>query len=1082
MTVEELKAKFTADTADFKAKLDGMKKQLSETGNISDNLQKTIDKGMKSSSEKTQAASRKLKDMNRKLEEQKAKLKDAITNTEIYTAKMDGLKDEFSRQNAEVERQRKVVRSLETAYGKIRSEVEKIGGKETLSKQLENAVNEADKLDAQIREIQSNINASKGGNLVFVGEELMSIDKAKIKIQELITQQETAVEKARQIDNAFASIGESNIKYASSEGLKKLKTEIAKAKKELEQLRTQANKTNSQIAQTAQKAANEYKKVEKANAVYEKLKAHIQQLQNKLINATSFAMRFKTAIASCGSVNTVFKKATSAIGGTIVKLRSVPIYLKNITASAKNSSSQLARLPNFFKRIAGAAAALSLARGIFGQLRSVISYYMSQNEALYERVNSLKMAFGQMLAPAIEVVVSAFEKLMPYLIAIGNAIMEVLSSLSIFAGFKETSSAIDGVTASTNALSKAQQELYGFDKITKQSDDSSSSSTTLPNYGTAEIGSIDEIISKITSSINNAMASIDWESVKNKAKSFASELSEAFNQLFNGIDWQLAGKTVSEGLNTVTTSINTFVDGVKWGDIGSDLAQSLNSAVSNLDWEGVGKTFSAKWKILTDTMKTAIEEFDFRNLGSGISEGINSWFDNISWEDVSGNISGAISGALETIAETLENVDWQSLATKTAEFVKGIKWGDMASSLFESLGAALGGIGSYIGELLSIGWQNFTDYWDNYISWGDTPGEIISGLFEGISDAVSNIGTWIKEHIFQPFIDGFKKAFGIASPAKEMKPMGGYIIDGLKEGLGDIWSKVKEKFDALKAKLKQWFTDKKAEISKGWKDFTSGVKDVKASISAKFSQKAEDVKKAWSDRTSGIKNKSATMKAAFSQKKEDVTKKWNSITSGVKNVSSTVSAKMWKTKEKINEWFYEKIGDILSWTSYVFMALASGKETVTNLWNKIKEWWGKKSVEVGLALKDGFSQAFQNILTNIVNMLNKVIDALNKVPGVDIKKIQVPQFAKGGIIDTPTLAMVGEAGKEAVMPLENNTGWISVLAGQIVQLMGGADYSGSGGAKTVVIPIYIGSKKISEVVIDDINKQTDATGRCPIRI
>lgn len=43
-------------------------------------------------------------------------------------------------------------------------------------------------------------------------------------------------------------------------------------------------------------------------------------------------------------------------------------------------------------------------------------------------------------------------------------------------------------------------------------------------------------------------------------------------------------------------------------------------------------------------------------------------------------------------------------------------------------------------------------------------------------------------------------------------------------------------------------------------------------------------------------------------------------------------------------------------------------------------------------------------------------------------------------MNSPTLAMVGERGKEAVMPLENNTGWITELAGQIVALMGfGAD-------------------------------------------
>lgn len=46
-----------------------------------------------------------------------------------------------------------------------------------------------------------------------------------------------------------------------------------------------------------------------------------------------------------------------------------------------------------------------------------------------------------------------------------------------------------------------------------------------------------------------------------------------------------------------------------------------------------------------------------------------------------------------------------------------------------------------------------------------------------------------------------------------------------------------------------------------------------------------------------------------------------------------------------------------------------------------------------------------------------------------------PAMAKGGIVDDPTLALVGEAGKEAVVPLENNTGWIRELAGQLNEAM-----------------------------------------------
>jgi phage-related protein len=47
----------------------------------------------------------------------------------------------------------------------------------------------------------------------------------------------------------------------------------------------------------------------------------------------------------------------------------------------------------------------------------------------------------------------------------------------------------------------------------------------------------------------------------------------------------------------------------------------------------------------------------------------------------------------------------------------------------------------------------------------------------------------------------------------------------------------------------------------------------------------------------------------------------------------------------------------------------------------------------------------------------------------------VPMLAKGGVVDSPTLAMVGEAGKEVVMPLENNTEWIKELAEKLNSFM-----------------------------------------------
>ena len=67
----------------------------------------------------------------------------------------------------------------------------------------------------------------------------------------------------------------------------------------------------------------------------------------------------------------------------------------------------------------------------------------------------------------------------------------------------------------------------------------------------------------------------------------------------------------------------------------------------------------------------------------------------------------------------------------------------------------------------------------------------------------------------------------------------------------------------------------------------------------------------------------------------------------------------------------------------------------------------------------------------------------------------IPKLAVGGIVNRPgrgVPAIIGEAGAEAVLPLENNTEWMDILADKI------------GG--NVTIPIYMDGKKIATYVVD----------------
>lgn len=93
---------------------------------------------------------------------------------------------------------------------------------------------------------------------------------------------------------------------------------------------------------------------------------------------------------------------------------------------------------------------------------------------------------------------------------------------------------------------------------------------------------------------------------------------------------------------------------------------------------------------------------------------------------------------------------------------------------------------------------------------------------------------------------------------------------------------------------------------------------------------------------------------------------------------------------------------------------------------------------------DKVKAAFKTMVNACITGINALIKGLNKlkidipdwVPSIGGGKLGfniplIPKLAKGGIVDKATLAMIGEAGKEVVMPLENNTAWIDKLADKL---------------------------------------------------
>jgi phage-related protein len=128
---------------------------------------------------------------------------------------------------------------------------------------------------------------------------------------------------------------------------------------------------------------------------------------------------------------------------------------------------------------------------------------------------------------------------------------------------------------------------------------------------------------------------------------------------------------------------------------------------------------------------------------------------------------------------------------------------------------------------------------------------------------------------------------------------------------------------------------------------------------------------------------------------------------------------------------------------------------ITGNWTKV--WTGLKDILKGI---------INSILSMVEGMVNGVIDAINgiirsinavgKHTGINIgevPRLSIPKLAEGGIITAPTIALIGEAGDEAVVPL---------------------DQYNKGNNQTIIVKI--GEDTIAEKVIEAINNRSSQMG------
>ena len=374
-------------------------------------------------------------------------------------------------------------------------------------------------------------------------------------------------------------------------------------------------------------------------------------------------------------------------------------------------------------------------------------------------------------------------------------------------------------------------------------------------WGKADFSKIGGLVAE---KINSALENINWDAINNTTQKIAQSIATFVNGSVENLDWSLVGITLGNSINTAVLFANTLLSSINWQAIGASIATGLNSTITTIDWGSIGNLISNSFNMvidslygtvntfdfstlgenlgtavttavggiewskggaaiglsvsgLLDTFSAFIETTDFAQIGQAIVSAIGGFFENLSWESIGESLSGAFKALLDFISGTVSGVNWDNvpkyIITAISDFFSGFDWSGVSQNLGQLLGAAVRGAVDLMGsiwDMIKNAWGDLSDYFTDYIE--DAGGDIVSGLWNGITNAFKNCGTWVKNNMFQPFIDGFKDAFGIHSPSKEMKIMGGYVVDGFLSGISGKFSECRDKVLEWAGKIKDWFS------------------------------------------------------------------------------------------------------------------------------------------------------------------------------------------------------------------------------------------------------------------------------------
>ncbi|HEW8936123.1 TPA: hypothetical protein ACL6I2_000134 [Streptococcus pneumoniae] len=653
------------------------------------------------------------------------------------------------------------------------------------------------------------------------------------------------------------------------------------------------------------------------------------------------------------------------------------------------------------------------------------------------------------------------------LLSLTSTIVEVGSKLagSLFKGFEKV------VVTSAPKISSVFQSLLDtvapvFESIER----------SVNKFGDGLSRVYDEHVAPAINSIANAfnglidIIQILWE---NSWQPFAEFLSGVFGVSIEGISDLLGGGLLAT-LGLLADAIKLVADGfIVFSDWCKENKEPILALITTwqtinfLSWAeqagGLAGAFSllgSKVSLIVGGIKNlglAIKALTFDKL---VSFGETIYLNTLYAKDFVVNSGKTIAQLGKTALELGKSaLAWTAHAAKmglatAAEFAHSVAAG-VATAATWAFNAALAVLTSpitwiiaAIAALIAIGvllYQN----WDTVVEFAKTAWQGLCDFISGICRAIGEFfsGLWTKlQEIFEPIGQWFGEKFQQAWDA----------IVNIFSGIGEWFSGV---FQGAWDAIVNIFTPIGSWFGQRWADVTSAL----ANIGAWFT---DIFQKAWT----GLTNIFSKLGLWFGER-------WADVTSVLANVSS---------------WFGNMFTSAYNAVKNAFSSIGG---FFSGVWSTVQSIFVNAGQKVGSAVGGAFKSAvnavlgtIENVVNGFIGMINGVLGVVRNLPGLgwvgSVSTVSLPRLARGGIVDSPTIAMIGEAGKEAVVPLEN-TGFIQtlgrVVSSAVVNAMAGISPQG-GFSSDGDIVIQIAGHEFGRVAIQEINKEHERAGQTLLKI